>query len=791
MAILLLFFGSGCAALIYEVVWLQLLQLVIGASAASLGVLLGTFMGGMCLGSLMLPRVVAARRHPLRVYAALECGIGIAGVLLLLGMPLVNHFYTTIGGGHVWVRAALAAACLLPPTMMMGATLPAVARWVETRGDAVSWLGFFYGGNLAGAVAGSLFAGFYLLRLYDMAVTTYVAVAINAAVSVVSLVIARGGTAAPMSAIARDPAARAPGSLAVYVAIGLSGFTALACEVIWTRLLSLAFGATVYAFALIVGVFLCGLGAGSVAGAAIVRLPKVSPRVALTWCQFLLCVAMAWAAYLLMRVIPYWPVAQPVMSDPWLSFQSDMLRTLVVVFPGALLWGASFPFALAVLTMSKDARIGRLAGNVYAVNTVGALAGALSASLMMVALLGSQRAQQALIVVSAVSTALVLPPVFWRRRAIVWLAAAAAVVALAATVAPLPGMLVAYGRRSAEWADVSKTMYVGKLLYVGEGQNTFLAVSRGFDGVLSYHAAGKVQASVQAEDMRLQRLLAHVSQLIPARSSNVLVIGCGAGITAGALAIGPGTEHVTIAEIESLVPHVASTYFSDYNYQVIDNPKVTVRIDDGRHVLWTTDESFDVITTDLIDPWVKGVAALFTREFFEAAKRHLRPGGVVTQFVQLYQSSEEAVKSEIATFVEAFPNTVIWGNPNKGQGYDLVLMGQVAPIRIDIDQLQTRLDSAPYAQVAASLRAIGINSAIQLLSTYAGSGADLAPWLRDATINRDRNLRLQYLAGMGVGLDESGPIYRAMLQYARLPENLFTGSAESVQTLRRSIEAAR
>ena len=248
---------------------------------------------------------------------------------------------------------------------------------------------------------------------------------------------------------------------------------------------------------------------------------------------------------------------------------------------------------------------------------------------------------------------------------------------------------------------------------------------------------------------------------------------------------------MTIAEIESLAPAVASTYFGDYNYRVIENPKVTVRIDDGRHVLWTSHESFDVITTDLIDPWVKGVAALFTREFFEAAKRHLRPGGVVTQFVQLYQSTEDVVKSEIGTFVETFPNTIIWGNPNKGQGYDLVLMGQVEPIRIDVDELQARLDSAPYAQVAESLRAIGISSAVQLLSTYAGSGADLTPWLRDAMINRDRNLRLQYLAGMGVGFDESVPIYRAMLQHARFPDDLITGSADSMQKLRQAIEAMR
>jgi spermidine synthase len=221
---------------------------------------------------------------------------------------------------------------------------------------------------------------------------------------------------------------------------------------------------------------------------------------------------------------------------------------------------------------------------------------------------------------------------------------------------------------------------------------------------------------------------------------------------------------------------------------VIRNPRVSLRIDDGRHVLATTNETFDVITTDLIDPWVKGVAALFTREFFELAKRHLRPGGVVTQFVQLYQSSPEAVKSEIATFVDVFPNAIIWGNPKEGQGYDLVLLGQIEPVRIDVDNLQARLDSPAYARVVESLRTIGIRSAVDLLSTYAGAGSDLKPWLANAAINRDRDLRLQYLAGLGLNLDENGPIYREMLRHARYPSDAFTGSTASLDALRRAIE---
>jgi len=199
---------------------------------------------------------------------------------------------------------------------------------------------------------------------------------------------------------------------------------------------------------------------------------------------------------------------------------------------------------------------------------------------------------------------------------------------------------------------------------------------------------------------------------------------------------------------------------------------------------------FDAVTSDPLDPWVKGAATLYTEEFFNLVRRHLNPGGVVTLFVQLYESNTEAVKSEVGTFMKVFPNSVVWGNTNNGQGYDLVLMGQLEPIKIDVDALQAKLDDPRYAQVKQSLSEIGINSAIELLSNYAGTPVDLAPWLKDAMINTDRNLRLQYLAGMGFNLYQSGPIYAGMLQYARYPDGMFTGSPETLQALRDAIQRA-
>ena len=791
-ALLLLFVGSGCAALMYEIVWFQLLQLVIGSSSISLGILLGTFMGGMCLGSLLLSRVVSARRHPLRVYAALECGIGLMAALILFGMPLVGRIYTAWAGEGtlgIVLRGVAAGVCLLPPTMLMGATLPAISRWVRATPEGVSSLGWFYGGNIAGGVAGSLLAGFVLLRLYDTAIATWAGVAINFTVALVAYTLA-GRTVYEADDWAAPPAASAS-AVPVYITIALSGMTALGAEVVWTRLLSLHFGATVYTFSLILAAFLTGLGIGSTVAASLAH-DLVNPRRALGWCQLLLCAAMGWAAYQLTESLPYWPINPSLATAPRFTLQLDLVRCVWVVLPGALLWGASFPLALAAAaTRGHDAA--RLAGSVYAANTVGAIIGSLVTTFALVPWIGSSHSEQVFIIISALSALLMLEPSFgtakgrWSPAGTLILVLAMVSAGLVArSVHALPGLLVAYGRYSATRIGQAN------VIYVGEGLNASVAVSELSGGVRNYHNAGKVQASSEPQDMRLQRMLGHMTTLIPPEAKKVLVIGCGAGVTAGAVSVDPVVTHETIAEIEPLVLRVVSTYFAQHNFDVVRNPKVHVRIDDARHFVETTRETFDAITSDPLDPWVKGAAMLYTVEFFQLAKAHLNSGGVVTLFVQLYESSTEAVKSEIGTFLEVFPNGVVWGNTNEGTGYDLVLLGQVEPVKIDVDAIEARLHRPEYAPMAKSLRDIGMSSAIDLFSTYAGRKADLLPWLRGAAINRDRNLRLQYLAGLGLNLYHADTIYTEMLSHvSKVPDDLFVGSDETKRTLAAAIVAAQ
>jgi len=784
-ALLLLFVGSGCAALIYEVVWFQLLELVIGSSAVSMGVLLGTFMGGMCLGSLLLPRFMPAGMHPLRMYAWLELGIGIFGLALLFAMPLVGGVYTAWAGSGVtgmFMRGLIAAVCLLPPTMMMGATLPAIGRWVETTREGVAWLGYFYGGNTAGAVAGSLLAGFYLLSVHDSAVATYVAAALNVTVTGLALVIA--GLAPLPSASTPDvggenvavrdtPRSDASGSRLVYVAIALSGLTALACEVLWTRSLSLLFGATTYTFSLILAVFLAGIGLGSSIGASLARTLE-RPRVALGWCQLGLCAAMAWTSWILTDSLPYWPINPSIAPNAWFQFQLDLVRALFAALPGSILWGASFPLALASVVRRGDDPA-RLVGGVYAANTVGAIVGSLTASLLLVVWIGTQHAQQVLIVVAALSGFMLLAE---SRVPAVPLALAGGVAGLLVlAIKPVPGVFIAYGRYTATQLGQSE------VIYSGEGWNASVAVSERPNGVRNYHNAGKVQASSEPQDMRLQRMLGHLTTLVPKQARSVVVIGCGAGVTAGAVSIDPAVQQETIAEIEPLVPRVVSTYFADHNFSVVTNPKVRVHLDDARHFLFTTDQKFDAITSDPLDPWVKGAAMLYTREFFELAKSRLNPGGVVTLFVQLYESNTEAVKSEVATFFEAFPKGMIFANTYNGAGYDLVLLGQVDGTTVDVDEMEARLNRPEYAAVKRSLAEIGMNSAVDLFGTYAGSADDMQGWLKDAQVNRDRNLRLQYLAGRGLNLYRSSEIFAEMLPFAKDPQGIFTGSDATLQSL--------
>jgi spermidine synthase len=457
--------------------------------------------------------------------------------------------------------------------------------------------------------------------------------------------------------------------------------------------------------------------------------------------------------------------------------------------PAACFWGASFPLALA----AAGARPGdpaRLVGTVYAANTIGAVVGALLFSVLIIPAFGTQDAQRLLIWVALAASAVMLasPPATDARTPAVRrigmsLAGLVIAGAAAASVAPVPPDLIAYGRQIATFKGAS-------YLYEGEGLNSSIAVSESEGGIRNFHVSGKVEASTEVHDMRLQRMLGHISALMHPDPHSVLVVGFGAGVTAGSFVLHPGIKRIVICEIEPLIPRMVAPYFTKENNDVVHDPRVEVVYDDARHYILTTNEKFDIITSDPIHPWVKGAASLYTKEYFELVKSHLNPGGVVTQWVPLYQSTEDVIKSEVATFFNVFPYGTIWSNQYAtGGGYDVVMLAKPGPLQIDPAALDARLNRPDHALIKDALVQVELGGVDGLMATYAGQARDLRPWLTDAEINTDRNLRLEYLAGLANNVYDA-QIYQNMLMFRRFPEEMFAASPEWMERLRKVMATA-
>jgi spermidine synthase len=792
-ALTLLFLASGCAAIIYEVIWIHLLRLVIGSSAISLGILLATFMGGMCLGSLVLVRVVPAGMHPLRIYGMLEIGIGLFGLLLPVTLPAVRFVYfRSFGYGmpDIALRSLVAAVLILPPTVLMGATLPIIARQYPRGPGGSSMLGLLYGANTAGAVLGCGLTGFYLLPRWDVETATAVAVVLNFAIGGIAFWLSR--RAGPRAEEAVPEPAPVRGGMSpeiVYLVTAASGMTALGSQVVWTRLLALLFGGTTYTFAIILAVFLAGLAIGSAAAAYLVRHGSDSGRL-LALCQLLLVPAVLYAASVIAWVIPY---SSPLRITPITVVHAlHLLRTAEVALPATLFWGMSFPLALAAAAGNDT---GRSTGNVYAANTLGAVAGALGASLVTIPRFGTRLSQDLLVAVAGAS-ALAASVALWRgagaegnpgHRSRVRLPAGvmmalAVVFSLAAWgfLPALPDQFQAIGHYI--WRFQPRA----QIAYMEEGASSTVAVRVMPNGTRQFHVAGKVEASTDPLDMRLQRLLGHLSALVNPSPHSVLVVGLGAGVTAGSFVVHPEIRRIVICEIEPRVAGAAAGYFADANHHVLSDPRVEVIYDDARHFLATTREKFDVITSDPIHPWVRGNSVLFSREYYGIVKQRLNPGGVATQWVPLYETSPEGVKIQMRTFFDAFPGGTVWSSKEGGYGYDVVVLGRTDPAPISLAAVQERIDRNPRLQ--ASLGEVGLGSAIDLFASYSTRAEDLTSWLEGVSPNRDLSLKLEYISGLALNEHLENPIYASMIESRRYPQDLFTATQEEHLQLRDRIQ---
>jgi len=581
----------------------------------------------------------------------------------------------------------------------------------------------------------------------------------------------------------------------IYIAIGVSGFAALGAEVVWTRLLSLLLGGTVYTFSIILAVFLFGLWFGSSAGAFIARRAS-HPVLALAVCQILLIGSIGWTSYALAYSLPYWPV------DPWLSlkplfnFQLDLVRCVWAILPATLLWGASFPLALAAAAKPGEDPA-KLSGEVYAANTAGSIAGAVAFSLFLIPGIGTRSSQQILILVSgvaAVAASISAMRIRNIRNAAVAVALGAIVFSAAAmfSVDDVPWQVIAYGRRIAPTmraADLYPEANLTKVVFRGEGINSSVIIADRA-GLRQFYVSGKAEASSAPADMRLERMMGHVPALLHPNPRSVLTVGFGAGVTAGSFVPYPEVEKLVICELEPLIPPASTEFFREQNYSVMHDSRTRIVYDDARHFIFTTKQKFDVITTDPIHPWVKGTSTLYSKEYYELVKAHLNPGGVVAQWLPIYDSDPATVKSELATFFEVFPNGTLWSNYTQNGGYDLVLIGGDASA-IDMDSVQERLDRPEYSEVLASITDVGFHSAAEVFTTYAGRASDLKFYFAGAQINNDMNLRLQYLAGLGVNSMAFQKVFADVLTYRRFPDDLFRGSEAHMNALRTLLRVKR
>ena len=776
----LVYLLSGAAALIYEVVWARLLTLHMGSTVTAVGTVLAAFMGGMAGGAMLAGRVAPGldRRQALRSYAALEAAIAAGAVLVPLAFaafrPLLALAYAD--GGSVWfgpIRILTSLTVLAAPAAAMGATLPFAVRWfVGPTAHPGREAGALYAANTLGAALGAAGAGFVLLPWLGLTGAALFAVTLNAASAAGALGLAafgsdaaipagsamttprqrqkpsrrtRGRHAAAAAANRRGEAADglaavAPGrAWPVPAALALSGFVALAYEVAWTRVLALVLGPTTYAFSAMLATFIGGLAAGSAIGSWLARW-----RGQQVFFLGLTLILGALGGFGALRFIgPATLAMARAVDQPDVAFAAVLALQVTLaaglLLPMTLALGAAFPLAVGATAQRPDALSSQVAV-VYAANTCGAIAGALLASFVLVPLLGLQ---QTVLFSGALSVGggclLLLAARVTGIRRMAAAGAALAAVGVGWTAPDWNPKLISGGAYKyapfVEVPDLQTGLEEGDVLFYAEGAAGTVSVRRS-GGRVALAIDGKVDASNGA-DMLTQSLLAHLPLLLHPDPTAVGIIGLGSGVTLGAALRHP-VEHADVLEISAEVVE-ASAFFRTENRGALDDPRTRLILGDGRSHMLLSSRSYDVIVSEPSNPWMAGVSTLFTREFFQAARDRLRPGGILCQWAHTYDMSDADLRSIVATFLAVFPDGAMW---HVGQG-DLLLIGSLDPLD---PRLQAVAENWQRPGVATDLAAVGIQDPFSVLSLYVGGGHVLQQYSGGARIQTDDRNALEFSA---------------------------------------------
>jgi spermidine synthase len=751
----LVFTVSGASGLIYEVLWTRRLTHVFGSTTLAVSTVLAAFMGGLAVGSVLLGGW-ADRNRPraLRAYGLLELAIGAFGFFVPLLLGAVEGAYVRLAPLleaspmlFVVAQFLLAGAVLAVPCALMGGTLPVLARWLVGRESEIGGrVGALYAANTLGACAGTAAATYLLLPNAGVRSSELVAVVINVAAGLAALALAQGARSAPapsdpeIVSAADAPAGKAPArAQLLLVAIALSGFAAMVNEVTWSRLVGLIFGSSVYAFGLMLLLFLAGIAIGS---AIYSRLGGFDPARVLGFAL----VGNAFAALAGIALVPHLPFAYmrgfPAVQGAFLWEQAlQILMTAPLLLPIAVLFGVAFPAAVAATTDLRAT--GRGVGRVTAWNTAGTVAGAFLGGFVLIPRLGLR----ASLVLAAATAALGGVLALWRQGTVRLrrgaTIAAAAAVAVALLLPPWPRGLLAQGTgfyaaiygTSQGLRDAEKR---SELLFYKDGIATTLSVDR--QGPYRfYRSNGKTDASTEPGDMANQLLLGHLPMLLHPAPVDVFVLGLGTGVSAAAAARYP-VRSIDIADIEGAVRD-ATRLFAPENRDILADARVRLFVADGRNALLARDKSYDVIISDPSDVWVAGVGNLFTREFYELARRRLKPGGVVVQWFHMHSLPPEQMKLIVATFRSVFPSASLW-RPNRG---DVILMGSVDPLPWDLARLRERFEKVPG--VSDDLRAIGFWHPLSIFAAFVLDGDDLQKMLADVRrLHTDDHPVVEYLS---------------------------------------------
>lgn len=817
--IYLFFFLSGAAALIYELVWVRSLSLIFGGSHLAVTTVLSVFMGGLALGSYLIGKRVGRYKKLLRLYGLLELGIAIFALVFVLLLRVYPSIYVPLAQIAVtsplylsFLRVTFAFIALIGPTTLMGGTLPVLSNLISTRAKTLgSHLSFLYGFNTIGAVAGVTAAGFVLLPNYSVGTTLAIAMLINVVVGILAISLqnkvqevlgeanigeeAATGTDTPNTYSAEKPRHLFSLKLVLW-GIGVSGFCALGYEVLWTRILSIVIGASVYGFALILMAFLAGIGLGSTAyglslriSAALLRRAAKSDPMRSIIAFGLVQVIMGVSAFLVTLHIRDLPSHSVSLHDLFrsLHFKIEHFRTrqlanfvlaLAFVFVPAFFMGVAFPLAGKIHAQYKRI-VGSAVGEILAYNTIGAILGSAVSGFILIYLFGIQQSLQFLILINTGFGLLVMVSVLG-RKILNWAIAGALAIAILALAFNLnlwqiwdTKFYAIYQSNIPELYStpekIREAMENNDVLYSAEGAQAIVSSIRA--GERQYFITnGRVEASNSNKDMQLQYALGHLPMLLNKNPKKVFVLGTGSGMTLGATAVHPSVEQVTLAEIEPKALGVART-FGIYNHYVMDNPKVKVVFNDGRNFLMTAKEKFDVITADPIHPWFSGAGYLYTTEYFKLAAQHLNPGGIACQWLPIYELTNDNLKSVVRTFRENFAHTLVWLTHN-----DAVLIGSNSPILIDEEELERRIR---VPEVLQDLQRVKMGSAEDFLSYFVMGNEGAKAYSNGGIINTDDNLYLEFSAPrsigkarlMGTNLSEIIKYREGILPYLRIPSD--------------------